>query len=422
MSNILRSAWALGNPLVGGPLVTMINMPGGVLSRIGDGAEITELRRQLARVTDEANALYRALDDTADLLSDMSVTINAQSDLGKGLQNLSVNAEKVSNEAIQDLTTIIEFMDDRIKTAESGISESSAELNSLSNELNNIPNNYGGATGSVTPISEVASTPEPSNQYTNQVVNSAPEVYHQETYQPEVNQYALESLPEEAVVAIEQTYQPEIIPQDVIQPIPQTAQYNEEGNSAFLNQAIEPMSNQQAMRAIPMSGSGVDLSSQIPNGDTSFHSWMGYNSITSRRSGQFKLQQDPGTFTDSYGLRRHRNPHNPEGDVIVALGSGFGERIGTRFRVTMDDGNQFYAMLGDVKNPRDATAVRNSAGQSVGHQKGGGRISVLEFVVDRNQLDPRARRMGNVGAIGNGFSGNVRNIERLGVYGDFVWG
>jgi hypothetical protein len=163
----------------------------------------------------------------------------------------------------------------------------------------------------------------------------------------------------------------------------------------------------------------ANLSSNIPSGDTSFHSWMGYRAITNRRSGQWKLQQDPNTITDPYGLRRHRSPDNPDGDIIIALGNAFGTTIGTRYRVTMENGHSFYAMLGDVKGTGDYNSV-NVGGQSVAHRHGN-RYSVVEFVVDRSNLHRDASRMGNVGALPQ-FNGNVLSIEKVGVNPNFPWG
>jgi hypothetical protein len=123
-------------PLPGNP--SAVGLPQGGMAVAGQGAEITELRRQLVRITDETNALYRAMNDSISLLTDMSVTINAQSDMGQGLQNLANNASELSRQGIQDLTYIINFMDERIRTSETGIAESSATLSGLNSDMNSV--------------------------------------------------------------------------------------------------------------------------------------------------------------------------------------------------------------------------------------------------------------------------------------------
>jgi len=124
------------SPMAGNPGV--VGMPQGAMAVSGQGAEIAELRRQLARVTDETNALYRAMNDTCSILTDMSNTINAQSDMGRGLANLSNNAAELSRQGVQDLTTIINFMDERIRTSEAGIAESSSTLAGLNSEMSSV--------------------------------------------------------------------------------------------------------------------------------------------------------------------------------------------------------------------------------------------------------------------------------------------
>jgi len=102
------------------------------------GAEILELRRQLGVMTEETNNLARTMADTTQTMQDMSVTINAQSDMGRGIANLANNSNELSRQAVQDLSTIINFMEERIRAAEAGIAESSGSLSSIVSEMNNV--------------------------------------------------------------------------------------------------------------------------------------------------------------------------------------------------------------------------------------------------------------------------------------------
>lgn len=195
-----------------------------------------------------------------------------------------------------------------------------------------------------------------------------------------------------------------------------SAETEDEFNERFQNLTGDDFSQDSSvapvvdMTNVPIAG--VDLSGHIPGGDTSFKSYQGYS--FHQLSGQYKLQQDPNTYTDQNGLRRNGD------DYIIALGSAFGTEIGTRYRITLDTGQTFTALLGDSKNPSDGNAVRNGSGQSVGHRSSSG-VNIVEFIVDKNKLDPTVRSSGTIGSIPQ-FSGNVVSIEQIGKYGDFPWG
>ena len=134
----------------------------------------------------------------------------------------------------------------------------------------------------------------------------------------------------------------------------------------------------------------------VPDGDTSFKSYMDYRAITNTRSAQYRLQDD--CWTDENGLRRCGD------DYVIAVGSYYADRIGEKLEITLADGNEFTAVVGDFKadNHTDKThrytAMRN-----------GGK-NVIEFVVDTASLDKTARKMGDISYI-NGFGGDVVGIQ-----------
>jgi len=113
----------------------MLNDPGFV-SGGGQGAEIIELKKQIQILLDEANALYREMNTIVDQLTEMSNTIGAQSDMGRGLLNLAQQSAELARQAINDLNAIINFLEERISTAEAGIADSTSTLASLSADLN----------------------------------------------------------------------------------------------------------------------------------------------------------------------------------------------------------------------------------------------------------------------------------------------
>ena len=135
----------------------------------------------------------------------------------------------------------------------------------------------------------------------------------------------------------------------------------------------------------------------VPDGDTSFKSYMDYRAITNIRSDQFKLQQE--CVTDSHGLRRYGE------DYVIAVGSYYSKNIGDRLTITLDNGDSFTAVVGDFKANKHTDSTNRYYAMS------GGKKNVIEFIVDTDELDSKARRMGDISYI-DGFSGNITDISR----------
>ena len=136
---------------------------------------------------------------------------------------------------------------------------------------------------------------------------------------------------------------------------------------------------------------------EIPSGDTAFKSYMSYRAITNTRSAQYQLQQK--CWTDDEGLRRLND------DYVIALGTYYAEYIGERFKITLDTGESFTAVIGDFK------ADRHTDSKHQYYDSGNGRKNIVEFVVDTRELNRKARRMGDISYI-SGFEGNIRSIEK----------
>jgi hypothetical protein len=136
---------------------------------------------------------------------------------------------------------------------------------------------------------------------------------------------------------------------------------------------------------------------EVPEGDTSFKSYMDYRAITNIRSDQFKLQQD--CVTDSHGLRRYGD------DYVIAVGSYYSKNIGDRLTITLDNGDSFTAVVGDFKAD-DCTDIYHRY-----YAMSDGRKNIIEFIVDTDELDSKARIMGDISYI-DGFSGNVIKIAK----------
>ena len=136
----------------------------------------------------------------------------------------------------------------------------------------------------------------------------------------------------------------------------------------------------------------------VPDGRTSFKSYMSWRAITNTESKQYQLQQD--CWTDKNGLRRCDEYY------VIALGSYYTHNIGDVFKVTLDTGETFKAIVGDFKadchtDEKNMYTPTEYCGKCV-----------LEFVVDTKVLNPEAKKMGDISYI-SGFEGNVEKMEKL---------
>ena len=136
----------------------------------------------------------------------------------------------------------------------------------------------------------------------------------------------------------------------------------------------------------------------VPDGKTSFKSYMSWRAITNTRSAQYKLQQE--CWTDKNGLRRYDEYY------VIALGSYYTDDIGDTFRITLDNGKSFKAVVGDFKADRHTDELNQyTPTESCGK-------CVLEFVVDTKALNSTARKMGDISYI-KGCDGYVEKKEKL---------
>lgn len=169
-----------------------------------------------------------------------------------------------------------------------------------------------------------------------------------------------------------------------------------QGKTAENTSAGAPTATQVYIREHTFGGSNRPEYA-IPSGNTSFKSYMDYRTITNRDSEQYALQE--GCWTDDDGLRRYGDYY------VVALGSYYADNIGDKFIITLEDGEEFAAIVGDFKADRHTDQTNRYTPM----QNGG--KNIIEFVVDTHTLDDTARQMGDISYI-YGFGGNVRSIER----------
>ena len=146
-------------------------------------------------------------------------------------------------------------------------------------------------------------------------------------------------------------------------------------------------------------GAGAAEESYMPvpeNIDTSFKSYMDYRAITNKRSVQYKLQQE--AYTDSDGIRC------VDDDVCIAVGTAYAQQCGVRLEISLDSGNTFTAVVGDIKANRDTDKTNRY------FPLGKGRGDMIEFIVETDKLDKNVRRMGSIGTYEK-YSGNVSSIR-----------
>lgn len=141
---------------------------------------------------------------------------------------------------------------------------------------------------------------------------------------------------------------------------------------------------------------------EVPNENTSFKSYMNYESITNKDSIQYKMQQE--AWTDEYGLRRYGDAY------MVAMGTFYAQNCGEYFNVTLESGESFLVVTGDIKSDKH-TDDRNmySPVYIDGRME---YANIIEFIVDTAAMSRSVRRSGNIGTI-DCFSGQIKSIERV---------
>lgn len=110
-------------------------------------------------------------------------------------------------------------------------------------------------------------------------------------------------------------------------------------------------------------------------------------------------------WTDEQGCRRYGDYY------IVGLGSAYANRIGETFEVELDTGVTFKIITGDMKADCD-TDPTNRYCPCINYD-GEQCANILEFIIDRDVLDPKAYAWGGVDWYDN-FKGNIVRMTYLG--------
>ena len=141
-------------------------------------------------------------------------------------------------------------------------------------------------------------------------------------------------------------------------------------------------------------GSGY-ISVGLPeDADGSFKTYMDYKKITDKSSKRWHLQQL--AYTDSEGFRKFNDSY------LVAVGTYYADEVGKEFRVTLDSGIVFHAMVGDIKQD-----IHTDANNQYVTMNG----NIMEFIVDVDKLDELTKKLGDVS--NSGLEGAIIKIEEV---------
>jgi hypothetical protein len=111
-----------------------------------------------------------------------------------------------------------------------------------------------------------------------------------------------------------------------------------------------------------------------------FKSYMGYKTITDKKSTQYKIQSNYA-YTGDYGIRQ------ADGRFCVALGSYFNVEIGQYFDLVLENGTIIPCVKGDSKADCDTD------NQNIFTKKNG---CCSEFIIDSNSLASSIKNKGNI--------------------------
>lgn len=129
------------------------------------------------------------------------------------------------------------------------------------------------------------------------------------------------------------------------------------------------------------------------SGDTKTYAF--YTAVTATGSPQYKLLHSAECTTDpETGIRM------VDGRYCVALGSYYGTKIGTKYRITLEGGKELEVILCDQKSDLHTDA---------NHQYAVNNSDIVEFYIERSKL-PRGIR-GDYGTLPQ-FSGSIIAIEQ----------
>lgn len=149
-------------------------------------------------------------------------------------------------------------------------------------------------------------------------------------------------------------------------------EYNQNGSEEAKQKALHHFTLEKGYIANSSFGAGASITAgtviTIPAGLGSVHTYMGWQTITSTSSTQYKLREQAGMNFDSEGFGRIN------GRYVIACTTTFGQ-VGDYIDFYQEDGSVIQCIIGDIKNQSDAGC------NEWGHLNG---TCIVEFVVNKD--------------------------------------
>ena len=145
----------------------------------------------------------------------------------------------------------------------------------------------------------------------------------------------------------------------------------------------------------------------VPSINSSFKTYMDYRTITNKLSPQYSYIKTWG-WSDTNGFMRasgERDLGITDDYYMIALGSYYGSKIGTKYKITTDTGNVFYGVLCDQKDNTHTNSTHQYASNN----------DVVEFIVDTRKLLSTVKIMGSANVY-MPLNGSIAAVEKI----DFV--
>lgn len=133
---------------------------------------------------------------------------------------------------------------------------------------------------------------------------------------------------------------------------------------------------------------------EVPNNVGYFKSFISYKAITNKKSNQYKLQSKYAN-TGSFGIRMVDNRY------CIAVGTYFKADIGDYADILLENGTVIPVVISEIKSNQhtDKLNIATSNG------------CVTEFIVDKNYLGKKLKKMGDMSFLTKEWNSKVKEIK-----------
>lgn len=167
----------------------------------------------------------------------------------------------------------------------------------------------------------------------------------------------------------------------------------DEGKSYFYKSVVKTASGKAYENEVQSVTTPIKMG--LPSVSGSTKTYAHYTAVTARSTAQYKLLNSSECYTDEEtGIRMVDDCY------CVALGSYYGSKIGTKYRIELSTGKSFKVILCDQKSNRHTDANNQYAVRNK---------DVIEFYVQKSKIPKSVR--GNYGNLSQ-FKGDIVSIEK----------